>query len=442
MNYLIIFTCVVVAAVAILHFKTTEGFLKMLFGKNTYSDADRKHIAETYQPVLKSIRWLKPLTQFISGGTFAFFISSYIINNFTSLDISYSIAISAIIGIGVGFLVEGGLSVFLTPFWQSLINFKFTSRINLFLFLFVAVLVVGFGSITTIGSKLGSPELVEIVSNDSVSIDVQDVSKTMLNPIQSLITSQENSIKGIELSRSQGRVSIENKWNAKIKADENWAKKKGIKNYTSPHIAKKESELSYYDANTAKMIQSASNQNTSSIEKLTDNATSTLFTVSELQKNEVQEQKERKGSYSFIVMCIAIFATIATFLLTGIREMILFGGGKYIKTDKADNNSSILDEPDDSITPTDDSTDDKEKQRITKYVQSYVSKYVKPLSDGFVINEKGKDLFSKWMHRGHTDRTSDDWKKFVEVKKQLSKLGIETTVHKTRCQFFYKKVQL
>lgn len=412
--------------------KKKVGFLKMLFGKNTLSDNDRKHIAKIGKPILYSIKWLQPLTQFVSGATFGFFIASRVINNFTQLDPIYSIGISTIIGLIGGLLVEGGLSVFLTPFWQSLIHFKFTNRIPFFLFCFIALLVVGFGSITTVGSRYASPELVDLVSNDSTTIDVSDISNIMLSPIQSLISSQDATVLSIKNSRSQGREALVKKWDSKIKADDNWAKKTGVKNYVSSYRAKKQKELSFYDANTTKSIQTASSQNLSSIERLTDNATSTLSTVSELKKSEVIEKKERKGNYSFIVMCIVIFSTIATISFVAIKQMVIIGGGKYIK----ETNDNILDDLDETD-KTDEDTDNVVNQTIINYVSEYLDDNVSTDSKTglLVMTTKSKELIYKWLNRGSSDRSSDNWKKFVEAKRQLKLDGIETITNGTKLRF-------
>lgn len=442
MKVLIFMTILVFVLVIIAYSKTLKESksFKMLFGKNSFTIEDRKQIAVTFKPVLDSINWLKPLAQFISGSTFAFFVASYVINNFTSLPLLYSITLSSIIGIVFGLLVEGGLSTFLTPFWQTLIAFRFNNRITLFLFLFVTFLVVGFGSITTIGSRYASPELVEMVSNDSISIDVQVVSNTMLSPIQALISNSESAVKSIEESRKQGRKSIENKWNAKIAADQNWAAKKNIKNYVSPHIAKKERELSYYDANTAKAIQDAAQENTSSIDKLTDNASKVLSSAADLQKAESQDKKQRKDNYSFIVMSIAIFATIATVLLVGIREMILFGAGKFITTGTP--KEDILDDFRQDTTPNADNLDNSVNQEVVNYVTAYLNKHLKASKDTISISENAKGTISKWFVRGYSDKNSNNWKRFQEVKRQLAALDIEMTVSGTQIHFWYQKQRI
>jgi len=444
MLYIYSFLALLLAAIAMIFItksKNSNLDFSWIIKKNELTKEDIEWNRNNYLPILPFIPPIRSVFQFVSGGTAAGGLVMFFLNRLTALPFWLSITISVVVALVVAFSFEKGILAIAKPFVNSLIRFKFKSRLELAIVIFLGMLLTVFIGGTVGTSFVSAGESVSTLNKQikGEEISLQETTSTLLSTLNQSSSAANKPLNVYSEQRKNERLSVVKKYDVKITADEKWAKKQKTKNYVSPEIQKKANSLKWFDEQTTIELKKFGVSISATTSKSSDAVAGLILQLSKSDADNKNRQNDRNLFWEFLWVGIAVFATFITFS-TIVLEQLIVAATTEIKTttdDTKTDDKAYKSETEDVIKVK--NLTDGEIEHYENAAKGYLVKNIKDVENGVFISQNAKNNISNWYSRDKGNVNSSNYIKYQYAIKYFEMYNIQlkpSVTHSNRVSFF------
>jgi hypothetical protein len=415
-----------------------------LIKKNELTKEDIEWNRLNYAPILPFIPPIRSIFQFVSGATAAGGLVMFFLNRLDVLPFWASISVSVTVALVVAFSFEKGILAIAKPFINSLIRFKFKSRLELSIVLVLGALLVVFIGGTVGTSFVSAGESVSTLNKQikgDGGVSLQETTSTLLSSMNQSNSAANKPLNAYSEQRKNERLSLIKKYDVKIKADEKWARKTKVKNYVSSNVQKKANSLRWFDEKTTDELKEFGVSISATTSKSSEAVSSLILQLSKSDADDENRQNDRNLFWEFLWVSISVFATFITVSTIVLEQLIVVATTeKEDDTNDTNEQAKTYNPEPETITPVIKPPLDATKiEFYESKAKEYLDNNLRDTKDGLVISQNVKNAVSNWFSRGKSNgENSSNYVKYKYAIKHFAMYNVEvkeSPTHENRVVF-------